>query len=418
MRDRRGEIIYVGKAKNLRRRVQSYFRAGAKHPAKVRSMVQSVWDFDFLTVKSDAEALLTEASLIKRHKPHFNILMRDDKRYLALRADPSARWPRFVCCRIIRDDGACYFGPFPSSGVVRTAKDFTEKRFGIRECDAVVPDAQTHRHCLADIIRTCSAPCLGRVTEDEYRRRFDEACAFLKGERPEVLDEVDGEMRKAAGEGDFEKAARLRDTLFALKEMTKAHFVRRAPELREADAREAVFALRVGNDCGPHGCLLRVGQCTRENHLHAQRGHCGAQNSIGVVCAEASRCAIGDARIPVGSAACILLSVDRRGNIIRLAALNRDANAFRRDRHAPFGDVGVRVVFEHLHIQHAIQLRHFGLNSGQRAVRIARHAFGCAVAELRIAFAHAPGHACGGVRHRIPAGHRCHDPRYRARLHI
>jgi excinuclease ABC subunit C len=244
MRDRRGEIIYIGKAKNLRRRLQSYFRPGARHAPKVRSMVETVWDFDFMTVKNEAEALLTEASLIKRHKPHFNILMRDDKRYLALRADPTAKWPRFACCRIVRDDGATYFGPFPSSPVVRTAKDFVEKRFGIRECDALSPDGETHRHCLADVIRTCSAPCIGRISEQEYRERFEEACAFLKGERPAVIEEVASDMRKAAADGDFERAARLRDTLFALREMTKAHFVRRSPSLAQAEARAGLEELR------------------------------------------------------------------------------------------------------------------------------------------------------------------------------
>ena len=243
MRDRRGEIIYIGKAKNLRRRVTSYFRAGAKHPPKVRSMVDTVWDFEFMTVRNEAESLLTEASLIKRYKPRFNILMRDDKRYLALRADASAKWPRFTCCRIVRDDGAAYFGPFPSAPVVRAAKDFAEKRFGIRECDAVEPDAECHHHCLADVIRTCSAPCLGKVDEAEYRRRFDEACAFLRGERPDVIAEVGESMRAAAENGDFEQAARLRDTLFALKEMTKAHFVRRSPHLREEDALRGISEL-------------------------------------------------------------------------------------------------------------------------------------------------------------------------------
>ena len=236
MRDRRGVIIYVGKAKNLRRRVSSYFRPGARHPPKVRSMVDTVWDFEFMTVKNEAESLLTEASLIKKYKPHFNILMRDDKRYLALRADPGADWPRFQCVRIVRDDGARYFGPFPSSPVVRTAKDFVEKRFGIRECEALCPDAETHAHCLANVIRSCSAPCLGRISRADSRARFDAACAFLEGKRPDILAEVDGDMRAAAGKGDFEKAARLRDTLFALREMTKAHFVRRTPEMRQADA--------------------------------------------------------------------------------------------------------------------------------------------------------------------------------------
>ncbi|MBQ3289191.1 MAG: excinuclease ABC subunit UvrC [Kiritimatiellae bacterium] len=243
MRDRRGAIIYVGKAKNLRRRVSSYFRPGARHPPKVRSMVDTVYDFEYLVVRNEAESLLTEAALIKRHKPRFNILMRDDKRYLALRADPSAPWPRFSCCRIVRDDGARYFGPFPSAPVVRAAKDFVEKRWGIRECDAIEPDAETHRHCLADVIRTCSAPCLGKISREEYVRRFEEACAFLEGKRPAALGEVEDKMRAAAEDGDFEEAARLRDTVFALREMTKAHFVRKSPELRREDAMRGLAEL-------------------------------------------------------------------------------------------------------------------------------------------------------------------------------
>ena len=236
MRDRRGVIIYIGKAKNLKRRVSSYFRPGAKHAPKVRSMVDTVYDFEFMTVKNEAESLLTEASLIKKYKPRFNILMRDDKRYLALRADPSAKWPRFTCCRIVRDDGARYFGPFPSAPVVRAAKDFVEKRFGIRECEAIAPDAECHRHCLADVIRTCSAPCLGKITSEKYRERFEEACAFLEGKRPQDLEEVELRMREAAEKGDYEHAARLRDTVLALKEMTKAHFIRKSPHMREEDA--------------------------------------------------------------------------------------------------------------------------------------------------------------------------------------
>ena len=144
MRDRRGVIIYIGKAKNLRRRVLSYFRPGAKHAPKVRSMVNTVADLEFMTVRNDAEALLTEANLIKRYKPQFNILMRDDKRYLALRADPEEPFPAFRTCRIVRDDGALYFGPFPSAPVVRAAKDFVEKRWGLRGCKVLVPDEEAY----------------------------------------------------------------------------------------------------------------------------------------------------------------------------------------------------------------------------------------------------------------------------------
>lgn len=243
MRDRRGDIIYVGKAKDLKRRVSSYFRPGARHPPKVRSMVSTVWDFEFMTVKNEAEALLTESSLIKKHKPRFNILMRDDKRYLALRADPSEELPRFTCVRIVRNDGAKYFGPFPSGQIVRTAKDFVEKHYGIRQCKDAVPDEKTHTHCLADTIRTCSAPCLGRTSVGEYRAKFEEACAFLEGKRPEVIGELSSEMSRAAERGDYEKAASIRDTVSALSQMTKSHFVRRTPQMRRSAAADGLAEL-------------------------------------------------------------------------------------------------------------------------------------------------------------------------------
>ena len=243
MRDRRGVIIYVGKAKNLRRRVLSYFRPGAKHAPKVRSMVNTVADLEFMTVRNDAEALLTEANLIKKYKPHFNILMRDDKRYLALRADPEDPFPAFRTCRIVRDDGARYFGPFPSAPVVRAAKDFVEKKFGLRGCTVLAPDAETHRHCHADVVRFCTAPCEGRISVADYHARFDEACAFLRGERPQVIAELVEEMKAAAAAEDFRKAADIRDTVAALKEMTKAHFVRKSPEMRREDARRGIAEL-------------------------------------------------------------------------------------------------------------------------------------------------------------------------------
>ena len=254
MRDARGVIIYIGKAKNLRHRVLGYFRPGARHAPKVRSMVNTVADFEFMTVKNEAEALLTEASLIKKHKPHFNILMRDDKRYLALRADPSLEFPAFTTCRIVRDDGALYFGPFPSAPVVRAAKDFVEKRYGLRSCRCIAPDADAKRHCMADKIRYCTAPCLGRITPQEYRSRFDEACAFLNGNRQNVIGELVAEMEAASSGCDFEKAARLRDTVSALREMTKRHFVRKAPEMRREDAHRGIgeLAEALGLKAPPH----------------------------------------------------------------------------------------------------------------------------------------------------------------------
>lgn len=245
-RDRAGTIIYVGKAVNLRRRVQSYFRASTLRtaPPKLRSLVHHVEDLELRVVRTEAEALLTESHLIKTYRPRFNILLRDDKRYLSLKADPDRPFPRIVTCRIVRDDGARYFGPFPSSTVVRAALDFTEKRFGLRKCASLTPCPDDHTHCMADIVRFCTAPCLGRISEEDYRARFDEACAFLRGERPAIIEEVRGQMEAAADKQDYEKAARLRDTWLALKELTRERArARLIPALRKPTAEEGLAEL-------------------------------------------------------------------------------------------------------------------------------------------------------------------------------
>lgn len=247
MRDRKGTIIYVGKAISLRRRVQSYFRPSTLRdaPPKLRSMIKSVADLEVLTVRNEAEALLTESALIKQYRPRFNIVLRDDKRYLALRADPRDPVPRLTTCRILRDDHALYFGPFPSAAVVRTVLDFTEKRYGLRKCTPIHPDAETYRHCINDIVRFCSAPCVGRVSPEDYRQRFDEACAFLRGERLAVIEEVKAQMQAAADAHDYEKAATLRDTWIALREMVKQRVrVVATPEMHAADARAGIRELQ------------------------------------------------------------------------------------------------------------------------------------------------------------------------------
>ncbi len=239
MRDRKGTIIYVGKAVSLRRRVQSYFRPATLRdaPPKMRSMINSVADLEVIIVRNETEALLTESTLIKQYRPRFNIVLRDDKRYLALRTDPHDPVPRLTTCRIVRDDNALYFGPFPSAAVVRSVLDFTEKRYGLRKCKPIRPDAETYKHCINDIIRFCSAPCVGRISPEDYRARFVEACAFLRGERLGVIEEVKAQMQAAAAAHDFEKAAALRDTWIALREMVKQRArVVATPEMHAADA--------------------------------------------------------------------------------------------------------------------------------------------------------------------------------------
>ena len=225
MRDVKGQIIYVGKAVSLRKRVQSYFRSSSfvRGDPKLRGMVNSIDDVDFIVVRNEAEAVLTESKMIKDYKPYYNILLKDDKRFLLVRAEVNLPYPRFMFCRFARDDGAVYIGPFMSSHALKRAVDYAERKFGIRKCTPLLPDAVTYKHCINDIVRFCSAPCMGRVKREEYNARFQEACAFLKGERPEYIKAITEEMTAVAGEMQFEKAAYLRDVLMILTRTGKMH---------------------------------------------------------------------------------------------------------------------------------------------------------------------------------------------------
>ncbi len=238
MRDRQGRIIYVGKAVSLRKRVRSYFRDATLRSAdpKLRGLIKSVCDLDYVVVRNEAEAVLTEGRLIKDYKPRYNVSFRDDKRFLLLKANPNGRLPRFVLCRIKRDDDAWYFGPYASSQAARATLDFIEKRFGLRKCTPAEPNEDTHRHCMNDIVRYCAAPCIGRATPEQYRGRFEEACAFLRGERPGCLKEIREQMEAASAKLDFERARVLRDTLFHLTATIKqrAH-VGGTPEMERED---------------------------------------------------------------------------------------------------------------------------------------------------------------------------------------
>jgi len=243
MRDRHGKIIYVGKAVSLRKRVQSYFRRGTMRsaPPKLRSLINSIEDFDVLVLRNEAEATLTEGRLIKEYRPRYNVLFRDDKRFLLLRVDEREPFPRVTTCRIQKEDGATYFGPYASSAAAWAAKEFVEKKFGLRVCRPREPGPADHKHCLNDIIRFCSAPCIGRIAPDAYREQVNQALAFMRGERPELLTEIRVQMKQAAEAKQFEQAAALRDTLFLLQEAVKRRIRGdKSLTLRAEDARAGV----------------------------------------------------------------------------------------------------------------------------------------------------------------------------------
>ncbi len=228
MRDRRGVIVYVGKAVSLRKRVRSYFRAGTLRRAdpKLRGLVHAVADIDWIVQRSDAHAVITEGRLIKEYKPRYNVDFKDDKRFPLLRLDIDQPFPRLTLCRLRRDDGAVYFGPYRASQAARVAHEFVEKTFGLRRCRPRVPCERDHRHCIDDIVRYCAAPCIGKVDAAAYRARVDEAIAFLRGERREPLKALRVEMEQAAAARDFERAAALRDTLLPLTAAVKERAIR------------------------------------------------------------------------------------------------------------------------------------------------------------------------------------------------
>ncbi len=223
MRDRLNHVIYVGKARDLRKRVANYFMPSRKMTAdrKTRALIESIWDFEWHVVRSDAEAVLFEGRLIKEFRPKYNVSFRDDKRFLLVRVGLNEPYPRFQLTRLNKEDGARYFGPFANSGALRSTLHAIRKRFGIRSCRPPVPGEPDYRHCLDDIIRNCSAPCIGKISQDAYRRRVEEACEFLDGESKQMFEQVEQEMLAAAGRLDFEKAAQLRNLLDDLRTTTK-----------------------------------------------------------------------------------------------------------------------------------------------------------------------------------------------------
>ena len=218
MRDRFNRVIYVGKARDLRKRVGSYFMPSKMAAAdlKTRAMLEAVWDFEFHTVQSEPESMLLEGKLIKEFRPRYNISFRDDKRFLVVKVDPTEDWPRFRLARFKKDDGARYFGPYAHAGALRQTLNFMRKKFGVLTFGRGSP---TERELKSS---TYQVPMrLSETNAEQYRQRVAQACDFLEGHAREMIGAVEEEMQKAAAKLDFEKAAELRNMLEDLKRTTK-----------------------------------------------------------------------------------------------------------------------------------------------------------------------------------------------------
>jgi excinuclease ABC subunit C len=237
MRDARGDVIYVGKAANLRNRVRNYFGAPHSLEPKTQALVAQIDDFEFIVTSNASEALHLEATLVKRHQPFFNVRLKDDKHYPYLRIDVQNEWPRVEIARRVHNDGARYFGPYASASSVRTTLSIVKKLFPWRSCTKTITGTDP-RPCLDYFIHRCIAPCTGYSTKEEYDEVIRQTVLFLEGKTSEVVKSLKAQMLAASDALEFERAALLRDQLQAVERVAEKQFVER---VRKTD--EDVFGL-------------------------------------------------------------------------------------------------------------------------------------------------------------------------------
>lgn len=216
MQDRKGDIIYVGKARNLKKRLSSYFRKNGPMDVKTGVLVKKIASFNTIITATEKEALILESTLIKRHKPRYNVILKDDKRYPSLRLDLKSPYPNLTIVRKTAGDGARYFGPFTSAQAVRQTLNVVQKTFKLRKCKTKEFKNRT-RPCLNHQIGACLAPCCLNVSQQLYNEIVREVTLFLNGRTPDLIKKIQKQMRQAADSQDFETAATLRDKMFALE---------------------------------------------------------------------------------------------------------------------------------------------------------------------------------------------------------
>ncbi len=273
-----GRIIYVGKAVNLKNRVHSYFRQTA-HTPKVAAMVSHIDDFDIVLCNTNLEALLLESNLIKLHKPYYNILLKDDKRYPYIRIDLNEPFPRLSIARQPQDDGAKYFGPYIGANAIRQVMDLLRRAFPLRTCKLKLPLARPIRPCINYDIGQCLGPCAGLCTQEEYRAVVEKVLAFLRGRYQPVIEQLEEDMRRAARALQFERAAELRDCIRDVRGLMEQQNVQRPDAVQQdiialcqdgLDAMAQVMYIRGGKMLGADAFSLpREGKEDPEEVLSA-----------------------------------------------------------------------------------------------------------------------------------------------------
>ncbi|MBR0360519.1 MAG: excinuclease ABC subunit UvrC, partial [Clostridia bacterium] len=261
MRNKEKEVIYVGKAKILKNRVTQYFRKNSSHTPKVLAMVAQIASFEYIITDSEREALALECNLIKKYRPKYNILLKDDKQYPYIKVSINEAYPRVSMVRRVTDDGAKYFGPYMGKGTIKNTLEIIQRLFKPPSCKRRFPeDIKKGRPCLNYHINNCIAPCTGNVSKEEYRKVFFEICRFLDGKYSDLIKELTEDMKLAAASMQYERAAILRDRINSIRELTDRQKITDATHQNNTDviaiAKEdaiafvEVFFIRSGNVIG------------------------------------------------------------------------------------------------------------------------------------------------------------------------
>lgn len=258
------KIIYVGKSKVLKNRVSQYFQNTASHTPKTCAMVSHVNDFDYILTDTESEALALECTLIKKYRPRYNILLKDDKQYPYIKITMEEDFPRIMMTRRVTKDGALYFGPFMSGFAVRDTLEVLKKVFKIRSCKKNLPrDIGRTRPCLLYHIGECSAPCDGKVSKEEYREAFDKISSVLRGNSKEIISELEGKMYAASERMEYECAASYRDKIQNIKALGEKQKVSSA----KGDSRDVLGVFALGNEACIQVFYIREGKLFGTEHF-------------------------------------------------------------------------------------------------------------------------------------------------------
>jgi len=258
MKDSQGQIIYVGKAINLRNRLRSYFHSSAQEDNKTRKLVRQIAQIEWILVGSELEALILEMNLIKKHRPRYNIRLKDDKRYPYVKVHWTEPYPKISVTRQMVEDGSRYFGPYTSVWAVHQTLDVLRRIFPYLTCDREITGKDA-RACLYYDIKLCTGPCIGAVSQDEYRQMISDLGDFLDGHTEPIVNRLRQEMETAAEDLRFERAAALRDQIFAIDRIVEKQKVVSpdyidsdviAMARSDGDACVQVFFIRGGNWLG------------------------------------------------------------------------------------------------------------------------------------------------------------------------